>query len=190
MIDESTFSAEVRRTLGDLLGKVGYDVTRSDRYSVRFEKPAAFVEVNYDAHRSQELSIWLGDRTEAEPPLEFVDALQATDCTPENLENVALMQTGDPAVLGRLLEHAAGLLSDCGQEFLAADKGAFDAAREFRSRQAEKYTIGLRNQDVLEAADIAWADKDYGRVHDLLNPIRDSLGGAHERRLRFVEKRL
>lgn len=66
----------------------------------------------------------------------------------------------------------------------------FAAARRLRSERAAQYTAELRNSAILEAADVAWKKKDDGRVHDLLNPIRDSLDESHRRRLTFAEKRL
>jgi hypothetical protein len=64
------------------------------------------------------------------------------------------------------------------------------AARTLRSERAAYYTAQLGSRGLLDEADAAWDEKDYGRVHDLLNPIRDSLGESHRRRLKFAEKRL
>lgn len=190
MIDESTFSNKVRRTFGDLLAEFGYEASRADGYSIRFERTPTFVELDYDAQRSHEVSIWLSDGDELEPPLELVDALRATECEPKDVEGVALMQTDSPADLDVLLQRAAQALRDCGSDFVAGDTNAFAAARELRSQRAESYTVNLQNRSALAAADDAWAAKDYGRVHDLLNPIRDSLGSSYQRRLEFAEKKL
>jgi hypothetical protein len=190
MIDEATFADIVRRTVGGALRPYGYEPTTPDGFRARFEKPASFVEVTYDAGRSQEVSIWLGELpADGEPPLELADVLRATDCSPEDVKFVELIQTSDADALGRLLDRAAQMLRECADRFLGDGRDAFDAARALRSERAAAYTAGLRNREVLKAADAAWEAKDYGRVHDLLNPIRDALGESHRRRLEFAEKK-
>jgi len=85
---------------------------------------------------------------------------------------------------------AAQLLSGCGRPFLRGDPSAFARARALRSERARAYTGELQLRGVLEAARAAWEERDYGRVHDLLNPLRDSLDEVHRRRLAFAQKRL
>jgi hypothetical protein len=191
MINESTFGDVVRGIIGHALDRYDYDMTVDHGFRVRFENPDAFVEVTYDAPRSNEVSIWIGDpASDREPPLELADALRSTECDPNDAESVALMQTTDPAVLTRFLERAAALLCDCAADLLAGDHQAFAEACRRRSRRAVIYTSELSDRRVLDAADAAWAVHDYGQVHDLLNPIRDTLGVAHRRRLKFAERKL
>jgi hypothetical protein len=191
MIDEATFEDIVHRTVGSVLELYGYEPMKSDGFRARFEKPASYVEVMYDAARSHEVSIWLGEvPIDGEPPLELADVLRATDCGAEDVKFAELIQTADADALGRLLDRAAQLLRQCAGRFLADGRDAFGAARALRSERAAAYTAGLRNRQALDAADEAWESKDYGQVHDLLNPIRDALGESHRRRLEFAEKKL
>jgi hypothetical protein len=192
MIDKTSFADVAHRTLGVGLESYGFKPAGEEAFRVRFEKPSAsYVEVTYDASRSHEVSIWLGESPAGpEPPLELADALRATDCDMEDIEFAELIQTADADALGRLLERAAELLRRCANRFLEDEHDAFAAARALRSERAAEYTAQLQNRGILEAADTAWEKQDYGRVHDLLNPIRDSLDDAHRRRLGFAEKRL
>lgn len=190
MIDERTFAREVSRVFDDLLAQFGYESISTNDYSVRYDAPRSFVQVDYDPARADEISVWLGDPSNIEPPLELADALAATACNPEALDGIALMQTADAGVLRRLLQRAAELLEECGYEFLSGDDAAFSRAREERSRRAHHYTRSLTNRGTLERADVAWTNREYDLVHDLLSPIRDSLDSSHRRRLAFAEKRL
>lgn len=191
MIDERTFVDIAGATLGAALEPHGYQQTNVDGFRVRYEKPASYLEVTYDAARSHEVSIWLADSQGAsEPPLELSDALRVTDCSPEDVRFVELIQTSDADVLGRLMERVSAVLRRCASGFLEGRRDAYTAARRLRSERAALYTAELHNRGALEAADAAWTEKDYGRVHDLLNPIRDSLDESHRRRLTFAEKRL
>lgn len=191
MIDEGDFARLVHRTLGAALEPYGYKPAGADAFRVRFQKPSSFVDVTYDAARSQELSIWLGESpTDPEPPLELADVLRASGCDADDIRFAELIQAPDADALERLIQRVADLLRGCANRLLADGHDAFAAARRLRSERAAEYTAELRNSAILEAADVAWKKKDYGRVHDLLNPIRDSLDESHRRRLTFAEKRL
>src|SRR5919198_3357224 len=192
MIDEATFEQDVRRKVGGVLDAYGFEPASASGFRVRFEKPPAYVEVTYDASRSHEVSIWLRESSDdREPPLELADVLRATDRSAEDIEFAELIQTSDADALSRLLERASRLLRQCaGGLFLTDGRDAFAAARALRSARAAAYTTEVRNRGVLDAADAAWEKKDYGRVHDLLDPIRDSLGEPQRRRLEFAAKKL
>lgn len=191
MIDEKTFEQVVRGTIGRTLDAYDYAPSSSDAYRVRFERPTSYVEVTYDAGRSHEVSIWLGESpADPEPPLELADVLQATECNAEDIRSVALIQTSDADALDRLLERAAALLRECSGRLLGNGHDAFVLARAIRSERAAAYTAELRHHGVLAEADAAWRQKEYGRVHDLLSPIRDALGPSERRRLEFAEKKL
>jgi hypothetical protein len=149
------------------------------------------VAVTYDAPRSHEVSIWLGElREDPEPPLELADALRPTDCDAEDLRFAELIQTSDVETLSRLLEQASELLRAFAYQLLEGRHEAFVAARTMRSERAAAYTAELTSASVLEEADAAWARKEYSRVHDLLHPIKDTLDDYHRRRLEFAEKRI
>lgn len=191
MINEATFADVVRRVMGSALEPYGYELANAGGFRLRFETPDSYVAVTYDASRSHEVSIWLGELPEdAEPPLELADALRATDCGVEDIRFAELIQTSDVKALSRLLEQASQLLREFAYQLLEGRHDAFVAARAMRSERAAEYTEELRNASVLEEADAAWARKEYGRVHDLLNPIKDTLDDSRRRRLEFAEKRL
>jgi hypothetical protein len=190
MITAARFIEAVRRAFAYLTEEFGFRLGEPGDYVVRFERDAVYLSVDYDAGRSHEITVWVGDANADEPPLELADVLRAADAAPADIASVELMQTGDPKVAERLLEHAADLLHFHGRPFLEGRPEAFAQARSLRSRRAAEYTKDVRSRHVLEAADEAWAQKDFARVHDLLNPIRDSLDNTHLRRLMFVEGRL
>jgi hypothetical protein len=191
MISAPEFEQMVETSVGEMLTAEGFRRGEDSPFRVRYERGTLFVEVEYEATRSRELTIWLGDADRiGEPPLTLNDVLRATDCDAEAIERIARSQTGDATFLRRLLCDARDLLSRFGQPFVHGDESAFARARSIRSERARAYTTELQHRPVLEAADTAWQAKDYGRVHDLLNPIRDSLDESQKRRLEFAEKRL
>lgn len=190
MIDERGFEEVACQTVGSVLGAYGYMLVAATDFRVRFERPTSYVEVTYDASRSNEVSIWLDELpAHTEPPLELADVLRATDCGSNDIRFAELIQTTDAVALRRLLARAAQLVRDCATPFLDDGRESFDTARELRSRRAAAYTARMRNRPVFEAADAAWAEKEYDRVYDLLNPIRSSIDEPHLRRLEFAERK-
>jgi hypothetical protein len=189
LISQSSFVAKAREFFNPLMSAFGFDERAESGYSVRFEKSPLFVELRYDP-RSRELVVWIGDGYEDEPPFELADLLRASGAPPEAIASVELMQPSEEPTLTRMLDHASQLLEAHGAGFLTDEEGAFGRARRVRSDRAERYTALVRSKARVAAADRAWRDKDYGRVHDLLNPIRDALDQEHLRRLAFAEKHL
>ena len=189
-ISESSFQHDVVERFSPLLSACGFGPAHVDDYTVRFEKPGAFVEITFDARRSRELDVWVGRMDDPEPPLELADVLRATDCAPERVEGVQLMQASEPEVLSRLLDRAFEALDACAQDFLRGDVDSFARAKEIRSARAREYTRQVRTSPDVTAADLAWQRKDYRTVHALLDPIRDELDDTHLRRLDFASRRL
>ncbi len=88
-----------------------------------------------------------------------------------------------------VLDGLARLQCEHGADALRGDRADFDRyAAAARARNAA-YTANMRLGPALDAADAAWARKDYAAVVALLEPIRVDLGETHSRRLEFARKR-
>jgi hypothetical protein len=189
MISAADFNGLVESSFGETLTAHGFHVDQEWPYRIRYRRGDVFVDADYDASRSRELTVWVGrDDEDDEPPLALPDVLRATTCDLESIDRAARTQTGDPAFLAELLAEAGDLLARFGQPFLQGARPAFLAARRLRSERARAYTAELRTRGALEAADAAWNGKDYDKVRELLDPIRESLDESHLRRLVFAEK--
>jgi hypothetical protein len=195
-----TFSSKVIDTFDPMLAKRGFRLATQNASAVRFENLPMFVEVTHHPGR-RELDVWVGDVRSLEPPFELADVLRAAGGSSEAIESVAVMRTDDDSVLSGFLDRGARLLDAHADALLRGDEAALDEARRLRSTRAVEYTRGvqqrsrlnaacLRLESRLSAAEAAWKDGDYGRVHDLLNPVRDSLDQERRRRLAFAEKQL
>jgi hypothetical protein len=182
--------AEVVERFSPLLSAFDFTPTDGDAYAVRFEKPGAFVEITFDAGRSRELDVWVGRVDGPEPPLELADVVRATDCPPETVDDVQLMQARDSEVLVHLLDRALAVLDTCGRDFLRGDPDAFARAKALRSARSVEPNRQARTAPYVADADRAWERKDYRTVHALLEPIRNDLDATHRRRLDFAARRL
>lgn len=191
MIDSSSFDAINRNRLAPVLEPHGYKNIGSDGFRTRFESPEFFVDVLYDATRSHEISIVLGPLNAVEAlSLELSDALRANGSPEDDVRLVASIQASDDDVLSGIMARVAEVLRRSARVFLERRIEPYEEAVRLRSERAATYTSKVMHQPVLEAAETSWAAKDYGRVHDLLNPIRDSLDETHLRRLELAAKRL
>jgi hypothetical protein len=192
MIGESDFENTVRGALEVPLASYGYRHVESDGYRVRFDSPSHFVEVFYDAARSHEVAITIDalQRWSDSPPMQLSDVLRATNCSEVDVRFAESIQVSDEAALERLLVRIAKLLRENASGFLEGQPALYSAAEHIRSEQAEQYTLEVVRRPILEESDLAWASKDYGRVRDLLNPIKDSLSETYRRRLALAVKHL
>lgn len=190
MIDVTSFTREAGSAFEFVRSEFGYNLVLSEGYELRYEHGERFVVVAYDAARSHELTLWVGDIGDGEPPLELADVLRASQCPEDDVDAVALMQTSDEFVLARLLGQAASALRACGSALLKGDAEAFGGAKRLRSQRAAEYTREINNRGILDEADCAWRARDYPRVRELLAPIRDSLSRTHAKRLEYVETKL
>jgi hypothetical protein len=182
-VNGKPFSAEVIDTFGPVLAKRGFQVTTQSASAIRFENLPMFVEVTHHPG-SKELNVWVGDVRSPEPPFELADVLRAVGGSSEAIESVALIRTDDDSLLSGFLDRGARLLDAHADALLRGDEAVFDETRRLRSARAVEYTrriqhesrlnaARLRLESRLSAAEAAWKDGDYGRVHDLLNPVRD-----------------
>jgi hypothetical protein len=189
VISEADFQHMTVRTVGRLLENLGFEqVTVEDHYA-RYGRGHVFVEVTHDSRRSQELSIWIGDRYQRGPPFELADVLRSMGASDDDVNAVDLMQTSDAGVLERLLVRATDLMSGFGRPLLDGDELAFETVKRLRAARSAAFTRAGVTRSVVAEADEAWQAKDYGRVHQLLEPVRDDLDVIHRRRLEFATKR-
>ncbi len=184
------FERAVDGNFTGVLAAYGFAVTSATDFSMRFERQEGiFVQVDYDVRRSHELSLWLGRTGCEESALALAELLRVTDCPDSVVASVQLIQVESFPALGQELETCSRLLREYGEPFLRGDSHAFADAASERSSRAHRYTSDAVIAPTLHEADAAWRRGDYGRVRELLTPIRSDLGAAHLRRLQFIERR-
>lgn len=191
MISPDQFTDLIDRRLGELFGEFGLEEVGGEDFHLRFAGALVFVIVAYEPDRSHELTIWIGRvDDDAEPPLELADALRATDCPPDQIEALTLMQSADPDALERMLDRAGRLIPEYATPFPRGDDAAFAQAWRIRSDRASLYTNQLATGQVIADADKAWNDGDYLGVYRGLRPIEETLDRTHRRRLEFAQEQI
>jgi hypothetical protein len=189
MITASELADAVAQHFAPAIRNFGLSAVPQSDFSTRYEGQQVFVQVDYDAGRTHELNLRVGQKESPEPPFTLADLLRATDCPPDLISRVDLIQVADAAVLERQLARCTELLVAYGGPFLQGDPHAFADATALRSESARRYTSRMATAATIEKADSAWRRRDYDLVYALLGPIRSDLDLSHRRRLDFAVRR-
>lgn len=190
MIDERTFQIKVERAFRTLMASLNYYQTRSDGYIARYENDLFFFEVRYDANRTNELTFWFGRLGSSDLPLEIADILQFAKCDESIVIAVGQIQTDKADILEHKLNATANYMRQYCTGTLSGGEEEYEKVYRDMGVRSQEYTDRLSIQPILDTAEIAWVQKEYDRVHDLLNPIKDHLDNRLKRRLRYAEKKL
>jgi hypothetical protein len=90
----------------------------------------------------------------------------------------------------RLVPRVAELLKEYGDPFLNGDPAFYRRLDEANRRASAEYTWQQLLQDTRKSADTAWSGKNYSRVVELYQTMRDELSNIEANRLAYAEKRL
>lgn len=178
--------AQAQQHFGFLTAEKGYKCTESTPFRVRFESPAAFVELVFDGIRSCELSLLIGKNGSANPPFS-IDELLRLRRAPE-AERFSLVQVTSNDALASFVAQFAEMLRKHGESFIAGDEQSFAELAEQRRREIQTYAL---ERDLLRArteADMAWRKMDYATVAKVLKPFRAALTAAEAGKLEFAER--
>ena len=153
---------------------------------LRYETKNVFVVVSYDAQRSFELSLNLGQKTGAvERSFNFGEVLRSVEA-PKNVAS-AYQVTSDEA-LNEFLNKLAKNLQQYGMSFLQNSPAAFVRISQLRERECEQYALDRDLRKARVEAETAWQKKDYPVVVKALKPFRAALTATEVEKLDFAQK--
>ncbi len=153
---------------------------------LRYETEDVFVVVSYDARRSLELSLDLGQKNAAvERPFNFGEVLRSVKA-PEDVPSS--YQVTSEEMLKRFLNKLAETLRRYGASLLQNDATAFAQLSRLRERECEQYSLERELRKARADADNAWHRKDYPAVVKALKPLRAALTATEVGKLEFAEK--
>lgn len=153
---------------------------------LRYETEDVFVGVNYDARRSYELSLDIGQKNVAVERAfnlgEVLRSVKAPDDVPSSY------QVTSDEMLKKFLNKLAEALQQYGVSFLRNDPAAFGRLSELRERECNQYALERDLRKARAEAETAWHKKDYPAVIKVLKPLRSSLTDTEIGKLDFAEK--
>jgi hypothetical protein len=153
---------------------------------LRYETDDVFVIVSYDARRSYELSLDIGQKNVAvERAFNFGEALRSVKA-PENVPSSYQVASGED--LQKFLKKLAETLQQYGMSFLRNDPAAFMQLSQLRKRECNQYALERDLRTARVEAETGWHKKDYPAVVKALKPLRAALTATEVGKLDFAEK--
>ncbi len=175
-----------------LVSEYSFCCVEATNYVVRFESDKVFVSVRYDASRSFELDVEVGELNVLyggeERPFNLGEILRLEGA--EKKERYTFFQASEPEALTNCTARLALLLSTYGVEFLKGNKYSFKRLSTFREKECNQYALETELTDIRRKVQVAWKDKNYSRVVELYQPVEDVISEAEKKKLAFAKKQI
>lgn len=186
----SDFPSLVQKEFSFLVSDYRFRCVKATNYAVRFESDEIFVVVHYDAGRSYELDVEIGELNVLyggqERPFNLGEILRLERVTQK--EGRALFQANTHSALSNCIARLSSLLSAYAVELLQHNKFAFKRLSGLREKESNQYELETKLTHIRREVEIAWVNKDYARVVKLYKPVEFAISDSEKRRLAFAEK--
>jgi hypothetical protein len=186
----TTFNDAVHQCFDPLAGRHGLRCVSSTPEIVRFANEKVFLQIGFDAVRSFEVGVEVGEISTStglsERPFNLAEVLKlhsSPDAT-----YVERLQASKPDVLVRAIEKLSMLTEKYATDLL--DGVAIDFVRlgEFRDKECTEYALSRDLGYAREDAEKAWKNKNYLAVVEAYKPFEAMLSEVERKRLVFAEK--
>jgi hypothetical protein len=187
-VRETAFAKAVSDSFSFLSSR-GFRQVSADSNSVRYESQYAYVTVFHEA-RSYEIDLEIGsidDRSTSFPRSTIMLLFEPEKLAlPESRSYVA--QTAEQIALGvsKLASQFAGYVN----AGLFDDPKLFEHLRDESDRRLRERAEEIELSDVRQKLEVAWREKNYAKVVDLLEPMRAELTGSELKKLEFSKNQL
>ena len=181
------FVALVRETFAFLEREYGFSFSWTDGYCVHFNSPNVFVSVMYDATRSYELSVDIGQVGTAGHPFELWTILRAAG-RGELLEAKTAISS-QASDLPQHLERLASLFKQYASNLFTGDTHLFKALGQQRDADDAAYALETILSRARQKAEKNWKQKEYGEVVKQLELLEIHLSPSEKKMLDIARKR-
>jgi len=175
----------------DFLGSYGLKPKKKEPTFVRYESKKVFLNV-YHGRSSFEIGLELGrrDRPERYGLGYIIASAGKAAWEAEGFGHGTMFQVSSREGVQQLVPKVAGLLKKYGEPFLRGDPEFYDELAKANERASSEYTRRQLVERTRKDADTAWAGKQYARVVDLYQPLREDLTEIETKRLAYAEKKV
>jgi hypothetical protein len=185
------FADEVLAAFDFLTAEYGFHRTKVDVTFIRYESRDVFVNV-YHGRSSYELGLEIGRFAErvGTEDVEFslgniIDVMGARAQT-----GYTFFQASTPEKVKRLVSRLADLLKEYGKAALTGDPLFFSKLRDEAARKSDDYLKQIQLSRIREQVGQAWHQKNYFKVVELYESVRDDLTPAEIKKLEYARKHL
>ena len=170
------------------LRSLGFTPVAEDVTFVGYESMVAYVNV-YHGKASYEVGVEIGRLDHPEKyDLNYIVSWAGTDArAAEGFGNSTMFQVSNKQGVQDAVARVAHLVVKYGMLFIQGD-----AAFYLELDKAKKMELQHKQMvaQIRKEARAAWVTKDFGRVADLLQPVREELAAFDVKRLQYAEQRL
>jgi hypothetical protein len=188
----SSFVSLVGDNFEFLVIDYGFSRVKESDYQVRFESKNVFVDVRYDADRSYELGVEVGQLKALfdgqERPFNLGEILRVEGVIDK--EKYRDFQVSDNVALGNCITKLASLVSSYAKDYLTNNKFSFKRLSDLREKECDQLELKNKLIRIRQEAQSAWKNKDYSRVVDLYRRVENIISESERKKLTFAEKHI
>jgi hypothetical protein len=189
--DQLGFVAEVTSAFRFLSTDYGFRCIRIDPSFVRYESSLTFINI-YHGRRSSELGVEIGK-------LENISGLQENWYTiGEVLDLIGVrkklgftfFQASTRERVQMLVPKLAEYVKEYAKPILEGNLQIFERLHDLRHKKSEEYIKDMRLSQIREEAEKVWHKKDYAKLVELYNSMKDDLTPVEVKKLEYAQKHL
>ena len=172
--------------------KYGFRCVSSSLELVRYENNDIFVVIRYDANRSYELGVEIGQLKAVfngqERPFSLNEVFRLYKLNEAGIHS-AVQASSQEAVVNCITKMASQL-SQYGSDFLSNDVFAYKRLSDQREKECNDYELQTKLLHIRSDAQTAWKNKDYKQVIALFEPVKGELSDAELKKLHYAQKQI
>ncbi len=171
------------------LRSYGLRPVEEDPTFVRYESEAVFVNV-YHGRASFEIGVEIGRKDRPEKyGLDYLVSWAGKQAwAAEGFGRSTMFQVSSREGVQRFVPKVAELVKKYGEPFLAGSTAFYEELVKANERASIAYQREQILMRIRKEADAAWGAKDFCRVFELYEPIRESLTEIETKRLSYAQK--
>jgi len=182
------FAESVESSFGFLAG-YGFRRVQTEATFVRYESPELHVNI-YHGRRSYELHLEFGPRTglpSGEPSYYMAEILDLVN--PDERARYRPWATHTVHGVAEGVRELASLFRQALEHGMMSEPRLFERLQEKRAEWRERFALDVELTHARERVDAAWHAKDYAKVVELLEPLRQHLSPSELAKLEYAKKR-
>src|SRR5690242_2807854 len=184
------FSEAVRLAFRFLIEDFFFSLIKEDVTYVRYESQTVFVNV-YHGRASYELNVEIGERVigerRPENPFTIGEILQVIN--PQQYADYRPYQATTSESVEKFVYELAHLVRKYAKPALLGEQEFFQQVHERRHQNSNKLLLTWELNRVRRDVEIAWREKNYRRVVEIYNPLKEHLTPAEAKKLEYAKKK-
>ena len=172
------FTEAAARHIEPLLASFGFRCTGSSCYVVEYSSPNVLLDLVHDR-----LSYGIGAEFQR---IDDPNQRCSLGGLLTSKGEAASFQASTPQAVDVVIKKIAGLLRQYGANVLSGDAETYQRLVDETADRSKEYTREVVQHPVREAAENAWKNRDYAKVHELYGSIESDLTPVERGRLEYA----